>query len=1376
LFIIGLVLTGLVLALRSEWTGEQVCRQLREHLPRSPGVEITIGQCRLEPLDLGVELSGLRVVLPGPTPTAEARLEEMGAEAGGLFERDRTVHVKPPLIRDGAQLARVGADGAEVEPRIVAEADRAEVRLNTIPFLFGTARVDRIEVDHPRINADLRFIADSPSTESKKSEQCEVNELLKKVEVSRLVVDEGSATVLLPGGRVLNLDELSVSARSSHRVNTLRVSQEGGSIRFDGGKLPLDKLLVSAQLDAATSSLEVSRLELLGGQLSVLGHGSVHDLCDPDLSIEANVGAPLDLLIGLANPPGLTGQGYVTANVSVNGKIDAPAAHAEVDLSDLALVVQGQHLDPRDLSASIDLHDDKINLTQLYWPLGDGYGKISAEITRTGDWPITVWAEGKNVPFGELMNRLPLKHPWVDAQCGVKAKLTGHLLPLPQLGGPAVADFNDFHVRTRAWDKPPLPDDEVLGLKHARVETDFNFTPERVRLTHAHITTEHTEAFADATLYTDTERGLDIKGELKAVDISEFGPIVGMPWAGVGTAEAHITGPYGRQTIDGTASLKDFTFFIVHPGDVTGTLHFDPSFVLQFKDVVAQKGKSVIHGHGQLDFSNGAPLGGGGVSVADARIEDLLDVLYEVHWGFALFRGQMTGLASGNINLQKGPILAPTSDIDLSLRDLAVWQRPMGAGHFHMHTQDGDSLTVDPMTLDGALGQITFGGWQRVGGDVHYSVEMKDISVPLATAPELTDWNMTGTLSGQATLSGPQQQIQINGEVFGSELTMFDVPVGEGHVTIKGTGTSMSINGPVGDDVDMQMRMRWEDLLPMTAHFNFNVTDLFKYVPTSSQWNDVSGQVKGTLDVTGQMKDPSRYVMHYIFPTVIFTKGDYTEENSGPVIVDYAHDTYAFRKLSFKGHRENEKVTDTDFTILGTRTGDEEKLNLEVSGTLDARLFETLVPWVENSSGRVGVHAAITGTQSKPQVVGNLDLSTGKLKLRDYPIQLDDLKGRVEFSQAAVQVLVDGRMNRGRANLSGNISLTNFRPSSYDLRLDMDEAQLRLPDFPPMTLSGELFYNGLADDPVVSGSVTVDRFHYNVDYTTSSLIADLSRQKLEAKLYTKSPHWVSYRELSIHMGSDVWVDDNLAKVQLQGQVSLIGDNSRPILQGSISSVEGGRVNYLNNVFLVDQATVDFHDTERITPDFDLHAHTEVRNYQVFLHAFGTPDDFVTTDSKASDRLQFSSNPPLPKSDIPLLLTVGYTPQDRGTMANAALTSAIDIGVDALSEATGLSDQLKRFMPKDNTILKDPSAHLTTMYSQRLGQNEPTAELEGKIFSDRFRLRLQYPVVGNSQNFGKAQAEFKMTDNSSAQLQVDGDNVDYTFPDVGLDLKLRWEVK
>ena len=70
--------------------------------------------------------------------------------------------------------------------------------------------------------------------------------------------------------------------------------------------------------------------------------------------------------------------------------------------------------------------------------------------------------------------------------------------------------------------------------------------------------------------------------------------------------------------------------------------------------------------------------------------------------------------------------------------------------------------------------------------------------------------------------------------------------------------------------------------------------------------------------------------------------------------------------------------------------------------------------------------------------------------------------------------------------------------------------------------------------------------------------------------------------------------------------------------------------------------------------------------------------------------------------------------------------------------------------------------------------EPTAQLESKFLTERLKLEMTQPVLSGRGT--RAQAVYRFHDRLSAQAQWDNEHSDYSFGNLGLLLKLKWEVE
>ncbi len=306
----------------------------------------------------------------------------------------------------------------------------------------------------------------------------------------------------------------------------------------------------------------------------------------------------------------------------------------------------------------------------------------------------------------------------------------------------------------------------------------------------------------------------------------------------------------------------------------------------------------------------------------------------------------------------------------------------------------------------------------------------------------------------------------------------------------------------------------------------------------------------------------------------------------------------------------------------------------------------------------------------------------------------------------------------------------------------------------PFAASGELTLAGRPGAFVLSGDLDVQRLRYRRSFGFDSLVQKQSKSSGPAE---PPREWLTF-DVALHL-KDAAVENNLARARIVGDVRLTGTNLHPGLIGGLEAGEGSQAFFRGNAFNVTQGSVDFKDRRSLEGVFDVRAESQVREYLVRLHAFG---------KTSQPQILLSSEPPLPEGDVISLVTLGVTSRDR----NATTVTGAGLAAEALYQASGLDRQVQRFLPR-NTVLRDLSFHISTLYNDANGLVEPTVQMESKFLTEQLKLGVSQPVSGKGT---RAQAEYRFDDRVSAQIQWD--NVYNAVPigNLGVDLKLRWEVE
>jgi translocation and assembly module TamB len=610
---------------------------------------------------------------------------------------------------------------------------------------------------------------------------------------------------------------------------------------------------------------------------------------------------------------------------------------------------------------------------------------------------------------------------------------------------------------------------------------------------------------------------------------------------------------------------------------------------------------------------------------------------------------------------------------------------------------------------------------------------------------------MQGALKLEGTVSGNSTLPIVDATLTGSRITFADRDLGAMHLVSKMTGRDLEISGQLFRDANGFLEMKVREPFPYEMSVVLALPEIRPLLPSNTLTQGMSGSLSGTLSVKGNIRNFEGAEVTALVDQLALARGVFRGKNEGPITLGYAGGKLTVEPFTFRG-------PDTELSgsgSLGART-----LDFNVRGSLDMRVAEALLPEVERTAGRVEFQAQATGSLDKPSLVGEASVSDLRLSARGRPVTLRAVSGLATFTEQGVLLKgFRGLLNEGRVTASGEIVLKNLLPDKMSLAAELEDVTYRYSDDLPVTVSGDLQLTGTPDAMLLAGDIDLLRLRYQKGLELDSMLKNLGR-RTGAVLPTTAdrPREFLTYDVRVHL-KDVRVDNNLARARLLGDLRLTGTNMRPGLLGRVETDEDSQAFFRNNQFTITQGQVEFRDRYGIDLVFDVRGQTQVREYTVKVHTFGRPAD---------PQVVFSSEPALAEGDVVSLLTLGVTSTDKETAASASA----GLAAEALFNVSGLDKQVKRFLPS-NPVLRDLSFQISTTYNDATRQAEPTAQLESKILSDQLKIGMTQPVSGRGT---RARAEYRFDNRLSAQAQWDNENSEASFGNLGLELKLSWEVE
>lgn len=1319
----ALALFGFVGFLRTHLAWDNACTLARRTLPALLGLEVGIGQCEVDPLTRTLKLRGLSLFLP--------KAEE-------------------PLLA----------------------VDRAEFTIRSVQPFWRKVELESLRLSRPRINLSM-----APGTHEPSSRGCPFG-ALRFVQMDRIEVRDAEVRIDWGEGRRAEVQGLDADWRLQRGVAEVQLNASRGFVQpAPDRKLPLIRLAATGELDPGGEWLSLTNSELAVDEMTLSVVGRVDQLCSPSAALDAQLFLPLRSVRRVLGGS-WEAKGSVWVKAAVSGTLVSPSVAVDIG----GTGVEAGALRPDHFSAHVSYADSEIVLEEFVLPAGTGEVTLRGRLGLSGNYPVEVTLDSQEAQFAKVLEKCGLPGAWVDFPVTAHASAGGVLLPTPRLEGDADVRVGRFLLATRPFDAPEESGRNLLTFAQADVNVGVRVLADRVDLHDFKVTSGRSQAQGDVSLFFDAHRGLLIRSRSPTLDLSDFGYIAGFRWQGQGAAEVVISGPYSDPKIEASYDMRDFEFWNFALGVVQGRLTYGDR-VLAFPAASGQKGKTQYQGFGELRFErekDGGLWAVLKVSVPKGRTEDLVDILLPLHSSIELLQGEVTGEMSGSVDVDsRVDDLAGTMTV--ALRNTLFSGRRLGDGSAVLRFVGGRSLDLEKTTLKGPLGTFSAEGSFGFDGPIAYEFRGDDVSTAeLLGGGRAGRWRLHGPLTFVGRMYGDRNSPVVSAYLTSSKLMLGEASLGDVHLEGTVAGRDLTVWGKpfTGGAIDFNSKLK--EPFPYTATLQLALNDLKAILPNRSATQGMTGSLRGTVSAEGNFRESKSLAVHGAIEQLVLQKGEFAGENVGRTNLSYAGGRFGVDSFLFRGHN-------TELSMAGWLGP--ENMDFKVHGSADLRLLEVLGPVLEAGlrgsdpaedslarseegeseeglssvferlAGRLDVAAAATGSFRAPSISGSAEIREARAVLRDQPVAIRGLSGRAEFSEARILLQdVHGTLNEGRAALRGDIRLEKSSVKHLELGLQIDEVSLNPLESVPLTVTGELLLYGAPRALVLGGDLDLLKFHYERPVVLETLIADIRKRRSGRTPAANAREWLTF-DVGIHARGDVRLDNNLAKTRLTGDLRLTGTNLRPGLLGTIETVQGGQLFFRGSQFAITQGLLEFKDKRSVDAVFDLHAQSQVREYLVHLHAFGRTSDaqFVLT-----------SEPELSEGDILSLLALGVTSKDRSLASEAGA----GLAAEALFNASGLDRQVQKFLPR-NPLLRDLSFHISTTYNDATGLVEPTAQLESKFLTEQLKLEMSQPVLGKGT---KAQAEYRFHDRLSAEAQWDSESSGYSFGNLGLLLKLRWEVE
>ena len=331
------------------------------------------------------------------------------------------------------------------------------------------------------------------------------------------------------------------------------------------------------------------------------------------------------------------------------------------------------------------------------------------------------------------------------------------------------------------------------------------------------------------------------------------------------------------------------------------------------------------------------------------------------------------------------------------------------------------------------------------------------------------------------------------------------------------------------------------------------------------------------------------------------------------------------------------------------------------SPTLDLRRIKPFVPMIKTIDGTIEVDVVIIGNISSPQVIGLAKTRIAKMRIIDSPIStFSNANFDTSFSGGIITIQSQNiSASGGSALISGTIDISGPEPL-LDIHLDGEHMLLhRTPEY---TFRGHtnIDLRGPYTTAAITGSVNVveslfykdiEILPFGVPTTTEipepKLPTFTTKIKTTAQLEEESflDNWTL--DLDISTGDPVLIRGNLARGEMSGTIKVTGTIDDPKTAGTLTTTDFSADLPFSDL-QVQTCIVTLRNEDITNPTLNIRGTSAIGQYTVQVYVTGSVQD---------PTLILTSDPPLPESEIMILLATGSAVaqlQDRQVASQKAL--------------------------------------------------------------------------------------------------------------------------
>lgn len=880
---------------------------------------------------------------------------------------------------------------------------------------------------------------------------------------------------------------------------------------------------------------------------------------------------------------------------------NGPASGGEIEIG--AFKLNLGEMKSRSNPVSIPLN---LKRAHLHWLLGPAASSVYSLLFRaTGPVQLT-WTPGGRKDFGQIQAQtsLTLSDFQLDNQKLGVSRPFHRILKIPQMSLRGTTVINSEGVK---------PKSVALEIDHTKMKIDgeVNF-----------------------------KTGFNFYGAGYA-NLSEVGEIAESPIRGEGPVAVHVHGPASNVILDFDVDLQKASYLNMDYGSLKGQISLDdhPNRLL-LTGIRASQGETFYSGQGRIDLGPHENMDIR-VKVPNGNVRDLSKIFAKMTEDLSWYPHALNGTLDGEVVISGG---VKTSEMQVkAILNGRNW--------------DYRGERFDRVSFIGGVDQGLYyikdlsakkrGG--RMTGRISYLQSEKKLDWELETQQlRLSDLDhlaqldvpIRGKLSIKSSGRGKEGAIQSNSEVIVSDLSVkgsplpsseFFIKSGDGKLELKSRAfegqSVLDLNYPFteGKDGSLRIQLNRLDFSPLLLLLN----------PDVSFDSTLVGQCSGAVNLFFRSGSIDRSNGEFELKECLIAKSGTSFRLVRPVSFKISDGSFDLKDLSLAGNRGTMSLR------LQGHKGD---LEGKISGALDVSIAEFLTSSISQANGVALLDFMIGGTLKNPifNGKGSLDGVSFRGSFAESPFE--NLAGTFQLRQNHL-LLKDFQADLagGVVRAGGEITIFADRYPYLALTGSLTGSKVKVPPFQFAKIAGNLKVYGTTLPYSIDGSLVVDSalLKENMLKTKGGSSLKVVRYAPPPSLSRMADYPHFKLNIDVKSNGGILIQNDLFDAEMKAQIKVVNTLEVPRILGTVDVLHG-KMLFKDRFFQIQSGSAVFDNPTLFNPRFNLSATTDMSWVKVQLYASGRVGEEGRDSNQEQWKVELSSNPAMPQSEIISLLALGMT--------------------------------------------------------------------------------------------------------------------------------------